>query len=44
MMSECKSTRHSEYDCLIKWSVSGLRFTRDKWCEACQQKYQGDYE
>lgn len=35
----CTSTRHSEYDCMIRYSVSSGRFTRDKWCQPCQDRY-----
>lgn len=37
--STCTSTRHSEHDCLIKYSTSGLKFKREKWCDECKQRY-----
>lgn len=40
-MSTCESQRHAEYDCFVKWSVSGRRFTQDKWCDPCRAKLNG---
>ncbi len=35
MKSPCKSPKHSEYTCLIKWGVSSKKFSVDKWCDGC---------
>lgn len=35
MTSPCKSAKHSEYSCMIKWGVSSKKFSVDKWCKEC---------
>jgi hypothetical protein len=42
MKSTCTSGKHSEYSCMIKWSVTKLKFDSAKWCEACRIKYGKD--
>ena len=37
--SPCTSKRHSDYDCLIRWSVSHKKWTPDKWCDPCRVKH-----
>lgn len=37
--SHCISNAHQEWDCLIKWSVTGFTFTAEKWCEPCKEKH-----
>lgn len=43
MKATCTSTRHSEYDCLIRWSVTGGKHHRGLWCQECKDRYVGDY-
>lgn len=38
MKSTCISNKHSEYSCMIKWSVT-KKFDSAKWCEPCKVKY-----
>jgi hypothetical protein len=40
--STCVSSKHPEYNCLIKYSASGLKFTAEKWCNPCKDKYNID--
>jgi hypothetical protein len=40
--STCVSSKHPEYSCLIKYSASGLKFTAEKWCNPCKDKYNED--
>jgi len=37
--STCKATKHNEYDCIIKWGVSGKKYNSEKWCASCKEKY-----
>jgi hypothetical protein len=37
--SHCVSNAHQEWDCIIKWSVTGFKFTAEKWCAPCQEKH-----
>lgn len=39
MKSPCKSARHPEYSCMIKWGVTSKKFSVDKWCEGCINHY-----
>ena len=36
--STCTSAKHSEYSCMIKWSVTS-KFDSTKWCAACKERY-----
>ncbi len=37
--STCVAKKHSEYDCLIKWSVSKRKYLPKQWCEPCKEKH-----
>jgi hypothetical protein len=39
--SPCISKRHNDYDCLIRWGVSHLKWTPDKWCDPCRDHHKG---
>lgn len=42
-MSNCTSSKHQEYSCLIKWGVSSKKFTLNKWCDGCIKSYSHTY-
>lgn len=44
MKSPCSSNKHQEYSCMIRWGVSGFKFTADKWCEGCKIHYKESIE
>lgn len=39
MRSPCSSPKHQEYSCMMKWGVTGFKFTSDKWCHDCLDYY-----
>jgi hypothetical protein len=43
MKSTCTSNKHSEYTCLMNWSVTSKKFTVSKWCKECVDKYKDTY-
>lgn len=40
MKNFCVSSRHNEYSCLIRWSVTSRKFDVSKWCDGCVKNYE----
>ena len=38
MASICISKTHQEYDCRMKYYVSGRKLKFDKWCKPCNDR------